>query len=113
VEAGKFCTINEVWPSNTKAQKYQQIPDESEWKIDSNGAYFHFCSNETIHGVEVQDNFPWHLIPQGMKVVCDMSSNICSKPVDWTHYDVVYAGAQKNMGPSGTTVLIIKEELIG
>lgn len=80
--------------------------------MDPEAAYFHFCHNETIHGVEVAE-FPWEKIPAGMPVVCDMSSNICSRPIDWSHYDVVYAGAQKNMGPSGLAVLIIKESLIG
>ena len=110
-EASKYIKVNEVWPK--KEKEFQRVPEEAEWNVDPNAAYFHMCHNETIHGVEVQDDFPWHKIPKGMVTVCDMSSNICSRPIDWQRYDVVYAGTQKNMGNSGLAVLVIKEELIG
>jgi phosphoserine aminotransferase len=109
-EVNRECKANEVWP--TSKGVFNRMPNEDEMKIDPEGAYFHFCGNETIHGVKATD-FPFHKIPKGMPVVCDMSSCICSEPIDWTKFDVVYAGAQKNVGPSGITILIIKEELIG
>ena len=80
-EASKYIKVNEVWPK--KEKEFQRVPEEAEWNVDPNAAYFHFCHNETIHGVEVQDDFPWHKIPKGMVTVCDMSSNICSRPIDW------------------------------
>lgn len=111
-EALKYIKVNEVF--NTSKGSFTRIPDEHEWNVDPEGAYFHFCHNETVHGVEVQsETFPWHKIPKGMPVVCDMSSNICSKPIDWAHIDIAYAGAQKNMGPSGIAVMVIKDSLIG
>lgn len=88
------------------------MPEADEMSIDPEGAYFHFCLNETVHGVMGND-FPFHKIPEGMPVLCDMSSCICSEPVDWSKYDLVYAGAQKNMGPAGVTVVIFKESLFG
>lgn len=58
------------------------------------------------------NDMPWEVIPEGMPVICDMSSCICSESIDWTKYDCVYAGAQKNMGPSGVTVVIVKDSLL-
>ncbi|NOQ34757.1 MAG: 3-phosphoserine/phosphohydroxythreonine transaminase, partial [Methylococcaceae bacterium] len=71
--------------------------------------YLHYTSNETIHGVEFQE------IPdsKGLPLVCDMSSNILSRPVDVSRYGIIYAGSQKNMGPSGVTVVIVRDDLIG
>jgi len=69
--------------------------------------------NETVNGFEfTEENFPWHKIPKGVATVCDMSSNIGSRPINWDHFDVVYAGAQKNLGPTGSTVIIVKESLL-
>jgi phosphoserine aminotransferase len=108
-EAKKFCTANEVWPDSKN--KFTTIPDPSTWNIDNEGAYFHYCDNETIHGVEFND-FPYEKLGD-MLLVCDMSSNICSRPIDWTKYGVVYAGSQKNIGPAGACVVVVREDLIG
>lgn len=70
--------------------------------------------NETVNGFELsEDNFPWHLFPQDMPVVGDMSSNIATRKINWNRYSVVYAGAQKNMGPSGCSIIIVKKSLLG
>jgi len=88
------------------------IPDESTWKLSENPAYFHYCNNETIHGVE------FNFVPQCVKekkipLVCDMSSDYLSRPVDVSQFGVIYGGAQKNIGPAGVTVAIVRDDLIG
>jgi phosphoserine aminotransferase len=108
-EAKKFCTPVEVWPDS--GSKFSTLPDPSTWNIDKDAAYFHYCDNETIHGVEFQD-FPYDLLGD-MPLVSDMSSNFCSRPISWEKYGVVYAGAQKNVGPSGICISVIREDLIG
>jgi phosphoserine aminotransferase len=88
--------------------------DPANWKIDPEGSFFYFCSNETVNGFEIDyDTFPWHLIPKDMPVICDMSSNIGTRTVPWDKVSMVFMGAQKNLGPAGCTVMIIKEDLFG
>jgi len=88
--------------------RYTRTPEPHELKLDANAAYVHFTSNETIEGVEFQRE------PEvgGVPLVCDSSSNICSRPVDVEKYALIYAGAQKNLGPSGVTVVIIRDDLL-
>jgi phosphoserine aminotransferase len=95
--------------ASSKEQNYSTIPPREEWKIDADVAYFHYTSNETIGGVE------FHEIPEvdGIPLVSDMSSDILSRPLEISRFGLVYAGAQKNMGPSGITVVIVRENLIG
>jgi len=96
--------------------KYTQIEEPSKWNIDKNGSYVHYCQNETVHGFQFQDEgaatFPFEMF-KGMPIVCDMSSDIGSRRVDWNKFGVVYAGAQKNLGAAGCTVVIVREDLIG
>ena len=87
---------------------YTKAPDIKEWKIDSSASYIHFCSNETIHGVEYFDLPSVKTIP----VVADMSSHILSRPVDISQFGVIYAGAQKNIGPAGLTIVIVRDDLL-
>ena len=87
---------------------YAKAPDPKDWKIDSSAAYVHFCSNETIHGVEYFDMPSIKTIP----VVVDMSSHILSRPVDISQFGVIYAGAQKNIGPAGLTIVIVRDDLL-
>jgi phosphoserine aminotransferase len=108
-EAKKFCTTNEVYPD--AGGKYVTVPEPEKWNIDRDAAYFHYCDNETIHGVEFND-FSFETVGEQL-LVCDMSSNMCSRPVQWDKYGVVYAGAQKNIGPAGVCVVVIREDLIG
>ena len=92
-----------------EAGNFTSIPKRSEWKLDPNAAYVHICSNETIGGVE------YHWTPEtgNVPLVADMSSNILSRPIDVSKFGLIYAGAQKNMGPSGLTVVIVRDDLIG
>jgi len=98
-----------VWPDS--ANKFNTIPDPDKWVVDNDSAYFHYCDNETIHGVEFPE-FPYDKVGD-LTLVCDMSSNFCSRPINWEKYGVVYAGAQKNVGPAGVTVAVIRDDLIG
>lgn len=87
---------------------FTSLPAEGELHFDPSAKYVHYTSNETIDGVE----FPYDLDAGGVPLVCDASSNILSKPIDIAKYDLIYAGAQKNIGPSGVTVVIISEEML-
>lgn len=108
-EASKYCNPNLIWSG--KSEKYTKIPNFGDLVQTPNAKYLHICANETIHGVEFKD-YPNMVNPDGV-LVADMSSNFCSKPVDVTKFGVIYAGAQKNVGPSGVTIVIIRKDLIG
>ncbi len=92
-----------------EAGKYTSIPPRSQWQLNKDAAYFHYCANETIHGVEFQDTPDVGNVP----LVCDMSSTILSRPVDVSRFGLIYAGAQKNIGPAGLTVVIVRDDLLG
>ncbi|XP_003746477.1 probable phosphoserine aminotransferase [Galendromus occidentalis] len=103
-EAASFVQVNEVFP---RPAKFDNIPPESGWKTSPDAAYLYYCDNETIHGVE----FP--RVPSvDCPIVCDMSSNILTRPVDVSKFGVIIAGAQKNLGPAGVTLVIVREDLI-
>ncbi|WP_410221515.1 3-phosphoserine/phosphohydroxythreonine transaminase [Pedobacter sp.] len=103
-EVKNFGTANVV--ASSKDSNYSFIPKNFEVPADS--AYFHYTSNNTIYGTELFD-LPKVKIP----VVCDMSSDIMSRPIDVSKYDLIYAGAQKNIGPAGLTIVIVKDEILG
>jgi phosphoserine aminotransferase len=92
----------------TQAGGFRSVPKPEDLVFDPDADYIHYCSNETIHGVE----FDYDLDGGGLPVVCDASSNILSKPIDVEKYALIYAGAQKNLGPSGVTIVIIRDDLI-
>jgi phosphoserine aminotransferase len=106
-EAKTYGTINVA--ATGEATKFTAIPKQAEWKLDPEAAYVHICSNETIGGVE----FHWTPDTGAVPLVADMSSNILSRRIDVSRYGLIYAGAQKNMGPSGLTVVIVRDDLIG
>jgi len=91
-------------------KEFTGCPDFSEWKVDSEAKYFHFCDNETIYGVEL-NNFPYEELKEQL-LVCDMSSNFCTRKVDWSRFGLVYAGAQKNLGPAGVCVVVVRDDLL-
>ena len=88
---------------------YTSIPDRQGWHLDPHAAYVHICANETIGGVE------YHFTPEvgDVPLVADMSSNLLSRPIDVSRYGLIYAGAQKNIGPAGLTIVIVREDLLG
>lgn len=106
-EAKKYGTISLAASSADRNHTY--IPAQDQLKLDPTASYFYYCANNTIYGTE------WQYVPetQGVPLVCDMSSDILSRPVDVSRYGVIFAGAQKNMAPAGLTVVIVKEELAG
>ncbi len=106
-EAKRYCNVNVA--ATSEASNFSTIPPQSEWKLNPDAAYFHYTPNETIGGVE------FHYIPDVGRIplVADMSSTILSRPVDVSKFGLIYAGAQKNIGPAGLTIVIIREDLIG
>ena len=106
-EAKKYGQINLAASSEDKNHSY--IPTQDQLKLDPQASYFYYCANNTVFGTE------WGYVPETGEVplVCDMSSDILSMPVDVSKYGIIYAGAQKNMAPAGLTVVIIREDLAG
>lgn len=106
-EAARYCTVNVV--ASSKDKNYTYAPRQEAWKLNKDAAYVHFTSNETIGGVEMF----WTPQTGDVPLVCDMSSHILSRPIDVSQYGIIYAGAQKNIGPAGLTIVIIRDDLIG
>jgi len=105
-EAARFCKVNVV--ASSESGNFTDIPPVAEWRRSAGAAYLHLCSNETIGGVQFHD-FPATDVP----LVADMSSDILSRPIDVSRFGLIYAGAQKNIGPAGLTVVIVRKDLIG
>jgi len=105
-EANKFGKVNLVLP---KDRQFTGVPEQSTWKTNPEAAYLYYCANETIEGVE------FHSVAEstGVPLVCDMSSTILSRPIDVSKFGVIFAGAQKNAGCAGLTIVIIRDDLIG
>jgi phosphoserine aminotransferase len=106
VEAARCGNANVIY--STAAENFKSVPAQEELNFSRDANYVHYTSNETIEGVE----FKYDLDGAGIPVVCDASSNILSKPIDVSKYALIYAGAQKNIGPSGVTLVIIRDDLI-
>ncbi|MBI5141565.1 MAG: 3-phosphoserine/phosphohydroxythreonine transaminase [Nitrospirae bacterium] len=106
-EAKRYCTVNV--PFSSEDTNFSRVPRQDELKLDADAAYCHMTSNNTIFGTE------FHYTPDtgSVPLVADMSSNILSKPIDVSKYGLIYAGAQKNIGPSGLTIVIVREDLVG
>ena len=106
-EAKRYCKVNIA--ASTKDAKFTRVPKQGELKLDPNAAYVHITTNETIEGVE------WGYTPDtnGVPLVTDASSHILSRPLDVARFGAIYAGAQKNLGPSGLTIVIVRDDLIG
>lgn len=106
-EAKKFGEVNIA--ASTEPENFSRIPKQEELKLDADADYVYICNNNTVYGTE------WNYVPQtdGVTLVADMSSDILSRPIDVSQYGVIFAGAQKNMGCAGLTVVIIREDLIG
>ena len=80
----------------TQPEVFNNIPDPSTWTIDKNAAFFYYCENETVFGIEF-DEFPYDVVPEGQPLVTDMSANFMSKNIDISKYGVIYGGMQKNL----------------
>jgi phosphoserine aminotransferase len=106
-EAQKYCSVNVA--ATGKGSGYTSVPPRESWKLDVNAAYVHICSNETIGGVQ----YHWTPDVGSVPLVADMSSDILSRVIDVSKFGLIYAGAQKNIGPSGLTIVIVRDDLIG
>jgi phosphoserine aminotransferase len=95
--------------ANAKASKFTTVPDPRTWTVSKSAAYLHYTPNETVFGVEFHD------VPQvsDAPLVADMSSTLLSRPVDVSRFGIIYAGAQKNIGPAGLAIVIVREDLLG
>lgn len=106
-EAKKFGKVNVA--ATAEDRNFSYVPKRAAWKLDPGAAYVHVTTNETIGGVE------FHEVPDtgGVPLVADMSSHILSRPMDVSKYGLIYAGAQKNIGPAGLVIVIVRKDLIG
>jgi phosphoserine aminotransferase len=106
-EAKKYCTVNIA--ASAEDRNFTYVPAQSSWKLSKDAAYVHVCTNETIGGVE----YHWTPDTGDVPLVADMSSHILSRPVDVSRYGLIYGGAQKNVGPAGLTLVIVRDNLLG
>jgi phosphoserine aminotransferase len=109
-EAAKYGQVNVAADARVEhpSGKFTSIPKESTWQLSEQAAYLHICTNETIDGVE------YNFVPKvKAPIVADMSSHILSRVINVADYGVIYAGAQKNVGPAGLTIVIVREDLLG
>ncbi len=105
-EAEKYCKVNIA--ASSKGSNYDHIPAVDSWQLSADAKYLHLCSNETIGGVQFKE-FPQVDVP----LVADMSSDFLSRPVDVEQFSIIYGGAQKNIGPAGITVVVVRKDLCG
>ncbi|MFC7517128.1 3-phosphoserine/phosphohydroxythreonine transaminase [Herbaspirillum sp. GCM10030257] len=110
-EAQKYCNVNVA--ASSEAQKFTTIPPRDSWKLSKDAAYVHICTNETIDGVEFQYTPDVSADTNNAPLVADMSSHILSRAIDVSKYGVIFGGAQKNIGPAGLTLVVVREDLIG
>ena len=111
-EARKYSSAVNVVASN-EADGHHSIPAPASWRISQDARYLHICSNETIHGVEFQKLPDLKALGCDAPLVIDFSSHVASRPVDWSRVGLAFGGAQKNLGPAGLTVVVVREDLIG
>ena len=105
-EAKKYCAVSIA--ASSEDRNFTYVPAQSTWKLSPDAAYVHVCTNETIGGVEYQ----WTPDTGAVPLVADMSSHLLSRPVDVARYGVIYGGAQKNAGPAGLTIVIVRDDLL-
>ena len=106
-EAKRYCRVDIA--ATSEDANFTYAPQQDEWKVDRDAAYLHYTSNETIGGVE----FHWIPRTDGVPLVADASSNILSRPLEVGRFGLIYASAQKNIGPAGLAIVIVREDLIG
>ena len=110
-EAAKFC--NAAVAATDEAQGFTHIPDPASWKLRSDARYVHICSNETINGVEFQQLPDLGSLGCQAPLVIDFSSHVASRTVDWSRVGLAFGGAQKNLGPAGLTLVVVRDDLLG
>lgn len=110
-EAGKYCDSRIA--ASAKDTDFHSIPDASSWELSDHASYVHICSNETIHGVEFQNLPDLKALGSQAELVIDFSSHVASRSVDWSRVGLAFGGAQKNLGPAGLTLVVVREDLLG
>ncbi len=110
-EARKYCDVN-IAASNSDNQ-HTSIPASSSWNLRPDASYVHICTNETINGVEFDSLPDLKSLGSQSPLVIDFSSHVASRPVDWSRVGLAFGGAQKNLGPAGLTIVVVREELLG
>lgn len=110
-EARKYCSVNIA--ANTEAGGYTTLPAPAGWQLSADARYVHICSNETIHGVEFHELPDLQALGCKAPLVVDFSSQVASRPVDWSRIGLAFGGAQKNIGPAGLTLVVVRDDLLG
>ncbi|MFZ3082698.1 3-phosphoserine/phosphohydroxythreonine transaminase [Rhodoferax ferrireducens] len=110
-EARKYCTVN-IAASN-ESDGHTTLPEPASWQLSHGASYVHICSNETIHGVEYHTLPDLQALGSDAALVVDCSSHVASRPIDWSRVGLAFAGAQKNLGPAGLTLVVVREDLLG
>ncbi len=110
-EARRYADV--VVAANNAADGHTSLPDPASWQLRRKPSYVHLCSNETIHGVEYQQLPDLAALGCDAPLVVDCSSHILSRPIDWSRVGLAFAGAQKNIGPAGLTLVIVRDDLLG
>jgi len=110
-EAAKYGTARVA--ASSEADGFTTLPTPATWQIGADSRYVHICSNETIHGVEFQELPDLQALGCDAPLVVDFSSHVASRPVDWSRVGLAFGGAQKNLGPAGLTLVIVREDQIG
>jgi phosphoserine aminotransferase len=110
-EARKYASANVV--GSNEADHHTTLPSPASWQLSSDAQYLHLCSNETIHGVEFHELPDLKALGSGAPLVIDFSSHVASRTVDWSRVGLAFGGAQKNLGPAGVTLVVVREDLLG
>ena len=110
-EAGKYCQAHIA--ASARDGGFTTVPAPSLWKVSANAAYVHLCTNETINGVEYSELPDLKALGSDAALVIDFSSHVASRPVEWSRVGLAFGGAQKNLGPAGLTLVVVREDLLG
>ena len=110
-EARKYCQVH-IAASNTESG-HTALPPEAEWQLSLDARYVHLCTNETVHGIEMHTLPDLPALGSQAPLVIDFSSHMASRPVDWSRVGLAYGGAQKNVGPAGLTMVVVRQDLLG
>lgn len=110
-EAKKYCRVHEA--ASNASEQHTALPDTGQWQLSSDAQYVHICSNETINGVEFHELPDLKALGSDAPLVVDFSSHVASRPVDWSRVGLAFGGAQKNLGPAGLTLVVVREDLLG
>jgi len=110
-EAKRYCSPQVA--ASSLDNHFHNFPPVSSWKLSSHAKYLHICTNETIHGVECHELPDLSAMGYEAPLVIDFSSHVLSRPVDWNKVGLAFAGAQKNIGPAGLTIVVVREDLLG